>query len=596
MHSETPWNVKIEAWRLIAGLRPGEDKLFLVLAVFTGALAGTIAVLYHLFIDFLFHLSFHESPTDTNSISKLLLPALGALIGGIILLRVREARGSGINKLKTSLLAHDGYVSLRGTAAKFLASGIGIGLGLPLGPEDPALHIGGGVASGLGRLFSLSKKRMQQLVPVGATAGLAAAFNTPITAVIFTLEEIVGDINAPLVGSTVLAAVVAVVIERAVLGSHPLFRVPPYRFGQLSDLLWYAMLGVVGGIASAMFTRLLTGLRARLGRIPRRGVVDPVTVAGGLVAGLLAIAAPQILGAGYDWVDDALNGRLVLRLMALLLACKLLGTAVSFATGNSGGLFAPSLYLGAMLGGTVGALAKMYFPQMTSDVGAYALVGMGAMFAGIIRAPITSIFMIFEVTQDYEIMLPVMVCNVVAYSVARALHHDPLFEVLAHQDGIHLPRKEDRQLEAVTAASAMRAPTVVLDAGQSVSDALERVRGSAEQAFVVSDGSEFTGVVTTGLLTRTTADGGGARPVREIAVQAAGYRIFPDQSLSAVLARLGAGAVLLPVVSRENPSRLLGVVTTEDVLRAYGIASQRAESTEVRPESREASLDEPSGS
>jgi len=248
-----------------------------------------------------------------------------------------------------------------------------------------------------------------------------------------------------------------------------------------------------------------------------------------------------------------------------------------------------------MMGGAVGAFAKVYLPHMTSDVGAYALVGMGAMFAGIVRAPITSIFMIFEVTQDYEIMLPVMVCNVVAYSVARALHRDPLFEALAHQDGLILPRKEDRQLEMVTVASAVRTPAFVFDADRSVDDALQQARASDQQAFVVKDGQRFTGVVTTASLMRATAEGAGARPVREVAVQAAGYRVFPDQSLSVALAKLGSGAVLLPVVGREDPARLLGVVTTEDVLRAYGIAARLAGGAEVRPESREASLNDSSG-
>lgn len=572
-------------------LRPNEGRLFVIISIVIGVLAGTAVIGYHFLIAFIFDKIYWRGIEQSLLWKRIVFPALGALFGGALLLRWSDARGSGVNQVRISLLVHDAQMSVRGTIGKFLASGIAIGTGLPLGPEDPAIHIGGGVASALGRLMSLSKKRLQELIPVGAAAGLAAAFNTPITAVIFTLEEIVGDINAPMLGSTVLAAVIAVMIRRAAIGSQPLFAVPQYSFSHASELLLFALLGLVGGAASAGFTQLLAFLRGRLGRIPRRGRIDIITVAGGLVAGLLALAAPRILGVGYSTVSDALNGQLVLKALILLFAMKALATAVAFSSGNSGGLFAPSLFIGAMLGGAIGTAGARFFPSQILSPGTYALVGMGVTFAGIIRAPITSFFMIFEVTQDYQIMLPVMIANMISYAVAEVLHAEPLFDVLARQDGIRLPRKEDRQLQTLTNAEAMRKPGVVLDARESVSNALARIPTDGSEAFVVTHDNSLSGVVTRAALKQAVTGEGGSQPVGSIAILRDQYLAYPDESLALSLEKLRQGAIVLPVVSRLQPDHLLGVVDATDVMRAYQIAVEPIDKNMVKPEVRETNLE-----
>lgn len=561
----------------------------MLLAIFVGGLAGTIVVLYHFLIEIVDDYAYTIAPQ--KAWLSVIFCAVGGLIGGMILLRIRSARGSGVNQVRVSLIVHDAYVPLRGTIGKFFASGIGIGLGLPLGPEDPAIHIGGGIASAMGRLFSLSKKNLQQLIPVGAAAGLAAAFNTPITAVIFTLEEVVGNINAPILGSTVVAAVVAVMVRRAALGGEPLFTVPKYEFGAAGELGLYVALGLLGGLVSASFTRMIVGLRAWAGQIPRRGYVDFVTIGGGAAAGALAIISPQILGAGYGVVNSALNGKLAFEVLLFALLFKLLGTSIAFSTGNSGGLFAPSLFLGAMLGGALGTLAKAHFGHDVADVGAYALVGMGVTFAGIIRAPITSIFMIFEVTQDYQIMLPLMIANIISYAVARALHPDPLFDTLARQDGIHLPDKEHDDLGDLTVEAAMRPRRAILDPSWTAKHGLQEAAKFPQQAFAIAgSGQELYGVVTVPMLTRAVAAEEQERTLAELAASGGGYRVYPDQPLSMALEKLGGGAMLLPVVGRLRPDVLVGVVDAEDVLRAYGLSRGEAKS-KIKPEARESSLE-----
>ena len=584
--SEPRFSVSI--LKILQRLRPSEETLFLVFSVFGGALVGLAVVGYHSFLEWMFSHTIGRYVDTPHNWHLIAYPLLGSFIGALILARIRNARGSGLNQVKVALIAHDGYVSLKGTIGKFLASAIAIGMGLPLGPEDPAVHIGGGIASSVGRLLSLPKKRLQQFVTVGAAAGLAGAFNTPITAVIFTLEEVVGDINAPVLGSTIVATVTAVIVRRALLGTGPLFHVPQYQFAGISELGFYALLGVVGGLISAGFSSAVTSLRAAVGKLPRGKWIDPVAFGGALVAGSIIFIIPHAAGVGYHWVDDALNGRLLLTAAMLLLAGKIIGTGAVFATGNSGGMFAPVLFIGAMLGATVGGVGHILIPTEINNVPAFALVGMGVTFAGIIRAPMTSVFMIFEVTQDYQIMLPVMLANAIAYAVARAFRHESMFEVLAAQDGIYLPGKDDKQLLDMTVQRAMRQPLGVFAGEMTVGEAVKSPLFESSRAVMVLDQGRLVGAVTQPTLLKNDANGKAAAHLREVSAEIAGYRVFPDQSLSVALAKLGGGAFVLPVVSRADVRQLLGIVTSEDVLKAYGLAQTReARQPQVAPEARE---------
>jgi CIC family chloride channel protein len=278
---------------------------------------------------------------------------------------------------------------------------------------------------------------VRDLVPVGVAGALAAAFNTPVSAVIFTLEEIIGDMNAPLLGSAVVASVASVMIERAILGNEPLFHVPQYQLSHPMELFAYAALGVAGGIVSLVFCQGLLGLRAVFKRLPSWTVTLQPAV-GGVFIAVLLLTVPQATGVGYNYVDQALNGGMVLKTMALLCVLKLVATIVSYSTGNAGGIFGPTLYIGAMAGGAMGVLVHRVAPFPVGDPGAYALVGMGALFAGILRAPMTSVFMIFEITQDYQILVPLMVANLLAFTISRRLQPTPIYHALLRQDGIDL--------------------------------------------------------------------------------------------------------------------------------------------------------------
>jgi CIC family chloride channel protein len=281
---------------------------------------------------------------------------------------------------------------------------------------------------------------------------------------------------------------------------------------------------------------------------------------------------PQVLGVGYGFVGDALNGNMAVRLMLVLLVLKLIAVTVSYGSGNAGGIFGPSLFLGAMLGGAVGTVAHHFFPGSTALPGAYALVGMGAVFAGVVRAPMTSVLIIFEMTQDYAVIVPLMIANLVSLFVAALIQHEPIYEALAVQDGIHLPTAATRQrLGQRQAGSIMRAASQLLSAEITVGEALVRVSASEFSTWPVTDQRGVIGVIGVARLEKEQTEGGDKR-LGELLNGLVFPHIHSDQGLDLALERMGANNLdVLPVVNRANVHQLEGVVTLKDVLEAYGV-------------------------
>jgi len=325
------------------------------------------------------------------------------------------------------------------------------------------------------------------------------------------------------------------------------------------------------------FTKLLLWMRARFLRFPKKTVwFQPV--AGGLTVGMMGWFVPQLLGVGYKHVGEVLNGGMALRLMIILLVLKLIAVATSYASGNAGGIFGPSLFLGAMLGGIVGNVANHFLPSYVGTPGAYALVGMGTAFAGIVRAPMTSVVMIFEITRDYAVIVPLMISNLVSFYISAKLQHKPIYEELAHQDGIHLPRAEARQLEGQRqVAQAMRNATERLSAEMTVLGALEKFSSSEFQSWPVCDERGVIGVVRLQDLKSGNNDGLGTKRLSEILDAGEFPHVHADHSLHVALDRMGASQLdVLPVVSRANVHHLEGVVTLQDLLAHYGVGPKES--------------------
>jgi CIC family chloride channel protein len=565
------WRTPLVNW--FPRIREREEQVFLLLTLVIGVLTGFAVVAFILVTE---RLGMRLYPVSSAAWRRVLIPVLGSLGMGYLLYRYfPDARGSGVPQTKAALFAREGRITIGTVLGKFFCTAATLASGIPLGREGPSVQVGGGIASVLGRYLGLSSERVKALIPVGASAAIAAAFNTPLAAVVFSLEEITGDLHAPILGSVVLASATSWVVLRVLLGNHPLFQVPQYQLANPLEFGIYAVLGVAGGLVSVAFTKLLLRTREWFMSLPKKTVwFQPV--AGGVLVGVIALFVPQILGVGYGYVGDALNGRMTLGIMAILVVLKLIAVTTSYGSGNAGGIFGPSLFIGAMLGGTVGGIAHHFLPQYTASAGAYALVGMGTLFAGIIRAPMTSVLMIFETTQDYAVIVPLMISNLVSFFISARLQREPIYDVLAYQDGIHLPSAATRhQRGGRQVAHLMRTPAETLPAAISVGEALQLALASSYRCWPVCDDRGVVGVMSKRSLERAANTHGMAKQLSDLVDAQTFPHLHADQSLQMALERMGGARLdLLPVVSRADVHKLEGVVLLRDVLDSYGIGAE----------------------
>jgi CIC family chloride channel protein len=562
------WRTPLRWWSQHFAQR--QERVLLALSILIGALTGLAVVAFILLTE---RLGMRLYPAGSAAWRRVLIPIAGSLGMGYLLFRFfPDARGSGVPQTKAALYARGGVITLRTIVGKFFCTAATLASGIPLGREGPSVQVGGGIASLLGRRLGLRPENVKALIPVGAAAAIAAAFNTPLAAVMFALEEIVGDLNAPVLGSVVLASATSWLVLRVLLGNNPLFQVPQYQLVHPGELAVYAVLGVVGGFVSVAFTKSLLGMRERFRVFPRwTRWFQPV--AGGVVAGLIGWRIPQVLGVGYQYVGDALNNNMAFKLMALLVVFKLIAVVTSYASGNAGGIFGPSLFIGAMLGGTLGSVVHHLWPAYTAAPGAYALVGMGTLFAGILRAPMTSVLMIFETTHDYAVIVPLMISNMVSFFISSRLQPIPIYEALAIQDGIHLPSEQARRrYDQRQVAHVMRAATEVLHAKTTVKEVSEKKRSSPFHAWPVTDGEGVQGIVSRAQIDKAVANSEGNKTLEDL-IDSRGFpHVHADHPLYVALERMGTAKLdVLPVVSRADIHELLGIVALPDVLNAFGV-------------------------
>jgi CIC family chloride channel protein len=427
---------------------PTERQRLLFVTILAGGLCGLAAVAFHssiLGLETLLINRANAAPGYSWIWWTIVSPAIGGLVAGVGLTYFAPAAaGSGIPQVKVAYTLRAGYVTVRETIGKFIICAIQIGSGASLGLEGPTVQVCAGVSSMLARLARLSPKNTRRMASVGMAAGIAAAFNAPIAAVTFTLEELIGDLDQSMLSGVIVAAALAAVVEHSILGSNPVFHVQGnYTLGKASSLIWYALLGILAAIVSVAFTDSLLGLRAwfrQLKSVPKW--VQPAI--GGAATGGLAVVAflffhlNGIAGDPYKTLTLALTGKMTVTAMAVFCLLKLASTVCSYSSGGSGGIFAPALFMGAMLGGAVGYMDVTVFHHSSDSIGAFAVVGMGAVFAGIVRAPMTSVLIIFEMTGGYGLVLPLMIANMSAFALARHWRRVAVYEALLEQDGIHL--------------------------------------------------------------------------------------------------------------------------------------------------------------
>lgn len=556
-----------------------QQKLY-VLTLLIGSLCGLAAVTFHLLLEFFQERIIYSAaaaPVAWSIPLVLILPAVGGLIAGIgLYFYAPEARGSGIPQVKTAFYVDGGRIPFRVIPGKMFLAALNIGTGASLGREGPTVQICAAIASLLGRFFTISRRRLQNLVPVGAAAGLAAAFNTPIASVTFTLEEILGSSAGKPLGSIVIASVIAAVIERSLLGEHPLFSVPAYRLNSSWELIFYALLGVLAALVSVTFNESLLRLRDFFQK-PRSVPGWGTPAVGGFLLGIIGLIAllltgsSSVFGVGYGQLSVALHGSLTMRVLIILALGKLAATVICYGSGSTGGIFGPSLYIGGMIGGLVGTLAQAVLGADVTQTGAFVLVGMGAAFAGIVRAPVTSIIIIFEMTNNYSMILPLMVANIISYVLAAKLSPMPIYDALLIQDGIHLPHTQEHVLKQISVSRAMTRDVVKVEGDLTAKEAFKHVQSLPEHFHaypVVGQGGCLAGLITFNDLKRALAAGRGSSRLFEIGDKEL-VHVHPDHSLDTVLIKLGReGISQLPVVSRKDTTKLLGIITMEDIAEA----------------------------
>ncbi len=567
-----PWAA--DPWRhlqkRIAGtLTLREPQLFLFLAVIIGLFSGLSVVLFRIAIDWTKLLAFGYAPRPPWT-HVVMVPTMGGLVVAYLVMRFfPRVRGSGVNQTKAAVYIFDGYIPFSTVIGKFITCALALGTGQSLGPEDPSLQMGAGIASALGRRLRLSRENVRLIAPVGAAAGLAAAFNAPISAVIFVIEEVIGNWNAGVLGAIVLSAVASVTVLRWFLGDQAMFGIPAYHLVHPAELLAYAALGVIGGISALAFMKLIAYARPRLSALPSWTQYLQPAVAG-LLIGVMGIWFPQVMGPGYGYIDQAMHDQFVWQLLAALAALKIISTSLSFVSGTPGGMFAPTLFVGAMLGGAVGSVEHHFFPWLSGGIGAYALVGMGTLFAGFLRVPLTSVFMVLEVSGNYSIILPVMISNAIAYLISRQYQRTSLFDLLTRQDGVDLPSMEERREEvSVHVEDAMRAYRgPILNVDDPLNAALTRADASAEAFLMVQDGAGKWYGITREELRRQAAQYPNEATLRSVLPRQKLPHLHPDHDLEDALRRMGEFP-LLPVVNRANFDKLEGVVGIPEILAAY---------------------------
>ncbi|MCP4706842.1 MAG: chloride channel protein [candidate division Zixibacteria bacterium] len=555
-----------------------ETQILITMSIVVGAGTAFGAIAFIKLIEYCRELFFgYSEKVMTTLVGSFdywtpLIPMVGALIVGPIVYKfASEARGHGVPEVMDAVARKGGIIRPRVAIAKTVASAICIGSGGSAGREGPIVQIGSAIGSGIGQLFKMSGSRVKILVGCGAAAGISAVFNAPIAGVIFSLEVILGDFAIKTFSPVLLASVVASVVTRAFMGDHPAFDVPDYSLVSALEIPLYMILGVVCGGVAVLFTKTLSGFETFFEKLKMPPMLKPAL--GGLILGIIGMYFPQVFADGYETIKLTLYGNMMVWLMLILIFLKILATSLTLGSGNSGGIFAPSLFIGAVTGGTFGYFAHLLFPAITATAGAYALVGMAALVAGTTHAPITALLIIFEMTSDYRIILPLMVAVVFSTLFARKLFEPSIYTIKLIAKGIFLKAGKDTAiLRASKVSEVMDKEFETIPTNMPLVKIMEKIESSKGNDFIVIDKQErFVGTLSLqhilGIITQHTLD----YLVIAKDIASTDYTtVCPDDDLEIAQKRFALGDFpFIPVVNREDPSLILGILRREELTHYY---------------------------
>lgn len=564
-------------------IQPPDSLVLVVSALLVGGGTGLGAVIFVRTLAQIRDVTQLAEAKIGHNIGLILMMALAGLLVGILVSRwASEAKGHGVPEVMEAIAIRNGRIRPRVAAAKVLASSITIGTGGSAGREGPIVQVGSALGSSLGQWFHFSAERVQTLVACGAAAGIAATFNAPIAGALFSLEVILGKFTTRYFGAVVISAVTASIVGRAFLSDIPAFVVPAYPLNSLAELPIYMLLGLLAAVVAVLFIRWLYWLEGLFDgwQVPLALKTTIGMVLTGLV-GIYLLPDREVLGPGLEFIGEAIaeDISLPLGLMAALLLWKLTVTGLTLGPGNSGGVFAPCLFMGAVLGGMVGAVGQALWPTIVVDPGAYAIVGMAAVFSGAARAPITAVLIVFEMSNDYKLILPLMLATVLSTLMAEYLFSESVYTLKLKLKGISIQRGRDVDLlQSMQVQEAMTTNPYVVQTDTPLLKLGEIFQQTHSHSFpVVDKDSCLVGMVSLRDYDRALENGGlDDHSVIEIATTGKLLVAYDDEPLSQAIQRLGVrGINKMPVVTRADPKRVVGVIRRRDIIKAYNIALVR---------------------
>lgn len=578
------------AIRLVERAQMTEHFFMIVLAIIIGILGGFGAVAIRALIHYISDISFTgdgsllENIINSPWYIKLLIPAIGGLIvGPIIYFFAPEAKGHGVPEVMQALLVKGGLIRPRVAFIKAFASSVTIGTGGSVGREGPIIQIGASIGSTIGQFFRVSSKRLKTLVGCGAAAGIAAAFNAPIAGALFAVEIILMDFGFKQFMPIVISSVMATVVSHQFEGNFPAFVVSGYHLESPYEIGFYFILGILAGVVSYLFIKVLYFLEDVWDEKFKFPPYLKATL-GGLIIGGIALAYPEIMGVGYDSISMALNSNMVWSIALVLVFVKILASSMTLASGGSGGIFAPSLFMGAMLGAFFGYWVHYFFPEITAEHGAYALVAMGGLVAGTTRAPITAIIIVFEMTKDYNIILPLMIVCTVSQILSSKLSRESIYTLKLVRRKIKLKEtSEINVMKSILVKDLLKSEYDFVYENLNFNDLVKHV--IAKRIPLVSIWNmkdEFMGIISINHIKEYLFDKDTLQYLL-IAGDIADKNVIPispnDNCKNALERMARCDCEGLPVVHPDNPRRQIGMIWRKDIDEAYRKEIDRIELT-----------------
>ena len=589
---------------------PPEGLLLLLLSVFVGACTGLASVFFVKLIfaiqDFSYGTVFGLVPFLGKWI-YVIIPILGGLLVGPLILMAQEAKGHGVPEVMQALILRGGRIRARVAAAKITASALCIGTGGSAGREGPIIQVGAALGSSIGQVLRLSDERIRNLVACGAAAGIAATFNAPIAGVAFAIEVLMCGLQMRAFGNVVISAVSAAVVSRALIGDRFAFQVPTYSLNSSGEIVLYLILGLTAAIVGIMFMKMLNYSEDVFDQWKFPQLFKPAV--GGLLLGLLGLAymnlpgltfpvgsaahgagletpIPHMYGSGFPFIQAAIQGHAPLWILVILIFLKPLATSFTLGSGNSGGVFAPSLFIGAVLGGAMGHLFSYWFPSIGDNTGAFALVGMAAVFSATARAPLTAMLIVFEMSNDYFMILPLMVAGVTASYFSQWLHPESIYTMKLAKRGVRFVEGRDMDImQGVRVSEVMKSKPVTVHKDASFSEVMALFQETNILGFpVLADDNKLCGIITLQDIHRAqSAETFNSRnlKVSDLAVEDP-ITVFPDEPIWVAIQKMSPRDLArLPVISRDGSGRLCGIISRSDILRAYDVGVVRKQRGQI---------------